>query len=222
MNPLSPHTRLRSLYNKYLYLDDKAYYDKKRFFEQNESDIKNMKLSDALWIESGYLQALFMTNDYGKFCKHSQNFLEKLIFHNISYFNEEQLFEKILHQRSAAFYQLKDYEQSIHNAKELLKINPHRKDTRKILYYALRSSHKKALKAVKAGLMVFFIFSGVLLMFHQIFILSFRPDLNMWFIKLMAGICIPIFLTLMGVKFGIYLKSYLQIKKFVKKKNQTN
>ncbi len=217
MNPLSSHTRLRSLYNKYLYLDDNAYYDKKRFFEQNESDIKNMKLSDALWIESGYLQALFMTNDYGRFCKRSQDFLEKLIFHNISYFNEEMLFEKLLHQRASAFYQLKDYKQSIHNAKELLKINPSRKDTRKILFYALRSSHVKTLKAVKAGFMAFFIFSGVLLMIHQIFILSFRPDLNIFYVKLMVGICVPIFLILLGVKCGVDIKSFLHIKKLLKK-----
>ena len=217
MNPLSPHTRLRSLYNKYLYLDDSAYYDKKRFFEQNEADIQNMKLSDVLWIESGYLQALFMTNDYGKFCKRSQDFLEKLIFHNISYFNEEQLFEKILHQRAVAFYQLKNYEKSIHNAKELLKINPDRKDTSKILFYALRSSHIHTLKAVKAGFMVFFIFSGVLLMIHQIVVLSFFPEYNMDFIKLMCFICIPTFLVLIGIKCGIDIKSFFQIRKLIKK-----
>lgn len=217
MKPLSSHTRLRSLYNKYLYLDDNAYYDKKRFFEQNEADIQNMKLSDVLWIESGYLQALFMTNDYGKFCKRSQDFLEKLIFHNISYFNEEQIFEKILHQRAAAYYQLKDYEKSIHNAKELLKINPERKDTSKILFYAMRSSHVKTLKTVKAGFMVFFIFSGILLMFHQIVVLSFFPRYNADFIILMCSICIPVFLILLGIKCSVDVKSYFKIRKMLSK-----
>ncbi len=218
MNPLSSHTRLRSLYNKYLYLDDHAYYDKKRFFEQNESDIYNMKLADAMWIETGYLQALFMTNEYGKFCHRSQVFLEKLIFHNISYFNEEQIFEKILHQRAAAYYQLRAYDKSIHNAKELLKINPERKDTKKILFYAIRSSHKKTLKAIKAGFMVFFLISAMLLLVHQIIVLSFYAAHHLEFLQLICFICIPMFLLLIGTKLGLDLKSYLQVKRFLKHK----
>ncbi len=217
MNPLSSHTRLRSLYNKYLYLDDNAYYDKKRFFEQNESDIHNMKLSDALWIESGYLDALFKTSDFGKFCKRSQLFLEKLIFHNISYFNEEQLFEKILHQRAVSYYQLRNYDKCIHNAKELLRINPSRKDTRKILFYGIRSSHIKSLKVIKAGLMAFFLSSFMLLMFHQIIILSFFPELTFWFLQLICWMCIPAFLVLLGSKVGIDIKSKLKVNSLVKK-----
>jgi len=217
MNPISPHTRLRSLYNKYLYLDDNAYYDKKRFYEQNESDVQNMKLADSLWIESGYLDALFKISDYNKFCDKSQLFLERLIFHNISYFNGEQLFENILHKRAASYYQLRNYKKSIHNASELLKINPDRKDTQKILFYAIRSSHKLALKIIKASLMAFFLVTAVLLMFYQIVILSFFPDLNVVFLTTICWICIPIFLLLIGAKFGIDIKSYMKVKSFTKK-----
>lgn len=218
MNPLPSHTRLKSLYNKYLYLDDKAYYDKKRFFEKNELEIANMKLADAIWIEEGYLDALYMTNDYGKFCKRSQKFLEKLIYHNISYFNEEQLFEKILHRRAVSYYRLRQYENSIHNAKELIKINPDRKDTRKVLFYAIRSSHKKTLKIIKAGFIVFFLSSSMMLLFHQIIILSFFGELNEWYLKLILWICGPTFLVLLMTKVSIDIKSYLAVNSFCSKK----
>ena len=218
MNPISPHIRLRSLYNKYLYLDDNAYYDKKRFYEQNESDVRNMKLADSLWIESGYLEALFKISEYGKFCQKSQIFLERLIYHNISYFNGEQIFEDILHKRAASFYQLRDYDSSIHNARELIKINPDRKDTQKILFYALRSSHKKTLKIIKACLMAFFLAAAVSLMLYQIIILSFFPEYSVLLIKIICWVFIPAFVSLIGAKIAIDVKSFLRVKSIAKGK----
>ena len=83
-----PDTRLRNLYNQYLYLDDKAYYDKVRFYEQNESDVFNMRLEDSLWIQSGYLSALFQIGEYRKYIDKAQKLLQRLIYHNISYFQK--------------------------------------------------------------------------------------------------------------------------------------
>lgn len=202
-----PDTRLRNLYNQYLYLDDKAYYDKMRFYEQNESDVFNMRLEDSLWIQSGYLSALFQIGEYRKYIDKAQKLLQRLIYHNISYFQEEDLYEETLHKMACAQYQLKQYDESIQVSKELLKINPERKDTKRVLFCAIRSTHQKSLKFIKAGIIASLLGAAFLLLFEQIVIFSFFPHLADWFLGLIAQIFIPVFIILIFFKLGIDFRS---------------
>ena len=216
MTLLPSHTRLRSLYNKYLYLDDNAYYDKVRFYEQNELDVYNMRLEDSLWIQSGYLEAVYKISDYKKYCNKSQDLLERLIFHNISYFQGEDLYQETLHRRAASLYHLKKYEDSIHTAEQLLKIDGCRNNTAKILFYAHRSSYQKTLKVIKAGLMAALLGSASVLLFEQIVVASFFPEMALWFLKLIACIFVPIFTLLVGAKIAIDVISFRKTNSWIK------
>lgn len=211
-----PDTRLRNLYNQYLYLDDKAYYDKVRFYEQNESDVFNMRLEDSLWIQSGYLSALFQIGEYRKFNDKAQRLLQRLIYHNISYFQEEDLYEETLHKMACAKYQLKDYDESMRISKELLKINPERKDTKRVLFCAIRSDHQKSLKFIRAAIIASLLGAAFLLLFEQIVIFSFFPHLVDWFMGLIAQIFIPLFTVLILFKIGIDLRSNMKATKWKK------
>lgn len=217
MTYFKPDTRLRNLYNQYLYMDDKAYYDKVRFFEQNENDVYNMRLEDSLWIQSGYLDAVFQIGKYKKYCDKSQDILQRLIYHNITNFHDENLYEEVLQKRACAFYNLKDYNRSIHISKELLKINPLRKDTRKILFYAYRSSHKRMLKFIKAAIMASLLSAAFILLFEQIVIASFFPEYIVSFLTITAAIFTPIFMLLIGVKVYIDFKSSYKSRTWVNK-----
>lgn len=217
MTIIPSHTRLRSLYNKYLFLDEKAYYDKIRFYEQNELDVYNMCLEDSLWIQSGYLEAVYKISDYKKYCDKSQDLLERLIFHNISIFQGEDLYQDTLHMRAASFYHLKKYNDSIHTAEQLLKIDSLRNNTAKILFYAHRSSFKKTLKFIKAGLMAALLSTAAVLLFEQIVIASFFPEMITMFLKLIAYIFMPIFTILIGAKIAIDVISLNKTNRWIKK-----
>ena len=215
MNPLSPHIRLRNLYNQYLYLDDKAYYDKVRFYEQNNLDIQIMRLEDSLWIQNGYLESLYHIGDFRKYVNKSQSFLEKLIDHNISYFQGENPFEEVLHKRATSYYHLQEYDKSIDLAKQLININSARKDTIRVLFFAQRSSHILALKLIKAGIMASLLMAAFLLLFHQIVVANFFANISEWFLSLSMQISIVFFSILIICKLYIDIKARLLTNKWV-------
>ena len=188
MTSFTQDTRLRNLFNQFLYLDEKAFYDKIRFYEQNEMDISNMQMSDYLWIHAYYLDAIFQIGDYRKYTDKAQILLQQIIYNNITIFQGENLYEEILQKRSCSFYHLKQYDQSIHIAQELLKLNPARKDTKKILYFSLRSKHVRFLKFIKAALVTSMLATAFLLLFEQIVVVSFFPNSVNWFLKIIAVI----------------------------------
>lgn len=206
MTPISQDTRLRNLYNQYLYLDDKAFYDKIRFYEQNENDVQIMRLEDSLWIQSEYLEAVFQTGDYNKYNKRSQDYLERLIYHNIKYFHGENPFEEVLHKKAASLYHAKRYDEAIENACQLLNINPTRKDTKKVLFYAHRSSHVFALKCIKAGLMGGLMMTAFLLLFQQLIVATFFATISDWFLDMTMWISLPVFTFFIGYMCFIDLK----------------
>lgn len=216
MSPFKPDTRLRNLYNQYLYMDDKAYYDKVRFYEQNENDIFNMRLEDSLWIHKGYLDAVFQIGNYKKYTDISQALLQRLIYHNISYFQEEDIYEEVLHKRACSFYHIREYDKSIHISKELLKLNPQRKDTKKILFYAYRSSNTKALKIIKGAIMAALLSAAFILLFEQIVVASFFPEYIVNFLTITALVYGPIFILLIGAKVYIDFNSTQKSRKWVK------
>lgn len=217
MKPLSSDTRLRNLYNQYLYIEDKAYYDKIRFFDQNESDILLMRLEDSLWIHSCYLDALFQTGEYKKFDIKAQDYLQRLIYHNISYFHGENPFEDTLHKKIISLYHIKNYDFCIDQARQLININPSRKDTQKVLFAAHRSSHTLALKTIKAGLMGTLLMTAFLLVFQQIIIASFFTKMSAWFLQLIMAVTIPFLSIFLGYKVFIDVKCWLQSRSWVKK-----
>lgn len=216
MSQLSSDTRLRSLYNKYLYLEDKAYHDKIRFYEHNQQDVYNMRLQDSLWIQSGYLEAVYEVGHYKKYIDISQDFLQRLIFENITYFNGENIYEEILQCRSVAFYQLKSYDESVHVAEQLLNINPERKDTRKILYFAHRSCFQKSLKFIKASSVVLALSAAFVLLFEQIVIASFFPEKVVFYLNITFSIFLPAFVILILSKLLIDALAYRKMRNWYK------
>ncbi len=215
MSPLSSDTRLRNLYNQYLYMDDKAFYDKIRFFDQNESDIMLMRLEDSLWIQSGYLDALFQTGEYKKYNDKSQQFLQRLIYHNIDYFHGENPYEETLHKKATALYHMRSYTPCIEHAKQLININPKRKDTRRVLFSAHRSAHTFALKLIKAGLMATLLMTAFLLVFQQIIVASFFSKMSHWFLQLILAITVPFLSFFLVYKVFIDIKCWIQAKKWI-------
>ena len=215
MSPLKPDTRLRNLYNQFLYMDEKAFYDKVRFFEQNESDVFNMNLNDSIWIQSVYLDAVFQIGDYRKYVDKSQKLLQRIVYYNISQFQGEDLYEEVLQKRASSFYHLRKYDDCARIAQELLKINPSRKDTKTVLLYTIRSSFEKINKIIKALFITALFGAAFVLIFYQIVIFSFFPSIAEWFLDLTANIFAPIFLLLISAKVIIDLYARMKVKKWV-------
>lgn len=112
------------IYTQFHEIEETAFRDIIQFYERNEESIDNLDVVAYMELRSIYAMALFETGRYRDFIALSQDYLETLIFHNIQYLNEEDMYQKILFKKAAAHYQLLEYSKSEKILWDLVRINP--------------------------------------------------------------------------------------------------
>lgn len=191
-----PQYRLRSLYQQYLELDENAFYDKVRFFEQNVSDIRLLEVKKALSIEFEYLEALFSVGHYKTYIDASQEFLQIMIDNNLDYIKDKNAYHEVVYHRALSMYLTKSYDESKFIAKQLLAMNVRPKDTKRLLFYIEKHNQSKPRTILKAAMITLLISSAILLITAQVVVISFYPEFANAFLNGIAIAILPGFFVI--------------------------
>lgn len=156
-------------------IPEKDYSRQIYFIEKNHNTIREMEDLFRIDLFDKYSKALLETCHFRK----CVNALEPLIFDVLDSnykSGEEDLFYKLLLRKSEALYQLGEFENSEHVAKELVKIDPSNSASIKILRNAKCRIIKEKTAGLRALVVMFFLFGLGITCFDLLIIQNFFPE----------------------------------------------
>lgn len=167
----------RSAYHSRLYRDFKgihpdAYRDIIRFYDENESDIRQLDFDEYFELLVIYVDALF---DAGKYRKHLvmvDHVIELTIQRNIYRFQQRDLYRAMLLKKGLSLVRTHEFERAQHIFRELLRMNPRHTDVIRHLEESIHLAGSPGLHTSRALAIGSFFLSAILI---GIEILLIRP-----------------------------------------------
>lgn len=138
---MSDFTSLHSkTFNDFKEIDIHAYQLIVDFYSKHVEDIQRLKFHEYFELHLAYIQALQETGLYQDLLKVCDETIEAVIQNNIRYYQGEDIYRKLLLQKSAAHYNLLEYHKAEFILKELIKINP--RDGHAIRFFRKSQIHR--------------------------------------------------------------------------------
>jgi len=130
-NQLSYHSKV---YLTYFSIDASNYVDKIACYENRYQEIEELVDIVRTEIELDYTISLFQVGRYHQYISQSTPLIEKVITENIHQIEGEDIFQKLLFNKAASYFNVNDFEKANHIMLELCKMDPHNQT-----YYAFSS-----------------------------------------------------------------------------------
>ena len=163
-----------------------------RYFEEHEDAIVRLEFGEYFEMLVAYSNALFEIGAYTKHLLMADVIVEASIEENVQYFHGEDVYYNTLFRKAASFYNLYEYDKAEHILRELIKMNPY--DTNAVSFYkrCLMDRKGKLLKRMRAGSMVFFLLTPVIIAIQVLVIQNFYSDKvelfeDIWLITFLLG-----------------------------------
>ncbi len=132
-------TYTEDIYAIFKEIDVASYHDIINFYQRNQGSFSQLSTDEYFEVFFVYSNALFETARYRAYTDVTAVLLEMIIFHNIKYINQEDIFESVLFKKAAAHYHLFELDKAEKILWELLKINP----SNSVAAYLLRKCKTK-------------------------------------------------------------------------------
>jgi tetratricopeptide (TPR) repeat protein len=165
------------LFRSFKSLDDQAYQELIRFFEENEAEIQDLDFEEYFAMLCAYANALFEVGAYREHLLMVDSVIETSIQNNLIEYEGEDIFRRSLFKKAASLYHTQQYAQAEHVLRELLKMDAQDPDARQFLHKCLRT-HYPQVRSNARALAVFLVFLCVLLI--AIEVLFVRPFYGMY------------------------------------------
>ncbi len=122
------------VYLTYFSIDANNYVDKIACYENRYQEIEQLVDMVRTEIELDYTLSLFQVGRYHQYISQSAPLIEKVITENIHQVQGEDIFQKLLFNKAASYYNVGEFDQASHIMLELCKMDPHDQT-----YYAFSS-----------------------------------------------------------------------------------
>ncbi len=215
-----PTTYDSEVFKEFNRLDEDNFQSVVHFYEQHKQDMITLNFDERFIILLAYSNSLYEINAYKKHLQVSDEIIERSIYHNIQFFNGEDIYLKTLHQKAKSYFHLHEYDSAQHIAQELVKIMPGHKPYTQLLNKCLIRQRPKVVKRILAAGVLLYLISVVLVVVNILLVkpiseVSVQP---MEFLR--KGIFIA---GISALLFGIILHhaiAFIQIKR-IKSKAKT-
>ena len=187
-----------------------------RFYEQNKVAIHTIEFVEYFELLVAYAFALFDIGRYQKFLAIADEGIEMSVAKNIKFFNGEDVYQKFLFKKAAAYYNLMSYGQSEYILKELIKMNPNNLLAIQFLKKCKTKKTPKYIHTFRATSIFLFILAAGIIALEILFIRNFTPRFTHSTELLRNGIFALGLLILVGVEFGHRYQIHLSTNQFVR------
>ena len=197
----------KPIYWEYFRLEESAYRDKVKMYEDNSEQIAVLLFEDKFEIDIDYLFCLFEIGRYERFLSKVNPLIELVIMENIYDYRGVDIYKELLFRKAACHYQLHQYDQAGTILKQLIsmdKSNPYYMGLYRI---CLRKTHNDIYLSFKAMARAsFIIVLGITvarILLEPLFQYYFAP-----FIVLRTGLLIVAISLLVGIESFFQYKIY--------------
>lgn len=146
-----------------------------RFYEEYESEIKNLDFGAYFEMVTAYTNALFEIGAYEKHIPMADTVIELSVMNNVRFFNGEDVFHKSLFKKAASCYHTHQLEKAEYILRELLRIDPYDDDASMFLKKCLRKMHPAFVQKMRAVAILLFLLSALLICAELLVVNNFFP-----------------------------------------------
>lgn len=187
------------IYWEYFKLDETAYRDKVRLYEEHTTEISTLFFEEKLEIEVDYLFCLFEIGRYDRYLSKVDTMIETVIMENIYQIQGIDIFKELLFRKAACYYQLKQYKKANDILKQLISMDASNPYYMGLYTICLRKTHNDISLSIKAmAVACFMIVLGITLariLIEPFFAYYFEP-----FIILRTALFFSAILLLVGLE----------------------
>ncbi len=145
------------LYLNYFGISENAYSTKILWYESHFIEIQSLNGKPKTEIELDYTLSLFHVGRYHQYITQSDAMIEKVINQNIMELHGEDIYQKLLFNKAACYYNTNQFDSSLHILLELCKMDPENKLYKNFCAKVIRlSSYRKfdRLKGLALGMIL--------------------------------------------------------------------
>jgi len=167
---MSDFTSLHSkTFNEFKEIDMHAYQLIVDFYASHKEDILRLRFHEYFELHLAYIKALLEIGLYQNMLKICDETIEAVIQHNIQYYQGEDIYRKLLLQKTAAHYNLLEYHKAEFILKELIKINP--KDGNAIRFFRKNQLHRPPsfVQNTRNVSLLLFLFTAMVICFEMMY-----------------------------------------------------
>jgi len=210
----SPQIDHSDVYLSFQEIEQLAYRDKVRFFEQNEALISSLEFHEYFEMLKGYLDANFEIAAYNKYIYHCDRLIEYCITEDIP--NYKAIYEKALFKKAASYFNLMKYESASKILKELIKIDTANRDYHFFLRRCYELEDQVIVKKTRAISMLLFLISAFIICMELLVVKHFYANFTSEIIFLRSMVFIVAFLILIGGEGWQRYKALSKVNAFLK------
>ena len=165
------------IYRDFKALDERAYRDMVRFYEEREDDIKGLEFQEFFELLFAYADALFEIGSYRKHLLLVDYVIECSINNNIKYLDDKDVFYHLLFRKAASLYNTLSYNKADYILRELVRINPEKEDVSQFLKKCLRKMNPAIIRHSRAASILMFFLAAIIICVEVLFV---RPFMGEW------------------------------------------
>lgn len=169
-------TYYSKLYRTFLSLEETAFQEQIRFFEEHEKAIRDLDFEEYFDMLVVYVTALFEVGAYREHLLMVDVVIETSIINNIIKYKEEDLFRRMLFRKAASLYHTQQYAKAEHILAELLRMDPADQGAILFLKKCLRTHYPQVRSNARASAIFLFLLTAFVI---AIEVLLVRPFYEM-------------------------------------------
>ncbi|NRB52442.1 MAG: hypothetical protein HRU41_32580 [Saprospiraceae bacterium] len=163
-------------YRDFKALDERAYRDMVRFYEDREDDIKGLEFQEFFELLFTYLDALFEIGSYRKHLLLVDYVIECSINNNIKFLEGKDVFYHLLFRKAASLYNTLSYNKADYILRELIRINPEKEEVSQFLKKCLRKMNPAIIRHSRAASILMFFAAAIIICLEVLFVRPFMAD----------------------------------------------
>ncbi len=208
-------------YHSALYRDFASLKDRRagaiiRFFEQHESEIRQLDFDEYFEMLTAYCDALFEAGAYAEHRLVADEVIAGVIEANIGVYDGKDLFFHTLFRKAASCYHVRHFAEAEHILRELLKISPNDKLTRRFLHRCLFRQYPPWIQKARAVAIFLILWSVLVTVVELLWIRAFYPQWVALFESVRYGLVLAAVGVLL-IAFGYhYIQADWQARAFAK------
>lgn len=169
-------TYYSKLYRAFLSLEETAFQELIRFFEENEKEIRQLDFEEYFDLLVAYVTALFEVGAYREHLLMVDVVIETSIINNIVEYKDEDIFRRMLFRKAASLYHTHQYQKAEHILAELLRMDQEDQGAILFLKKCLRTHHPQIRSNARAAAVFLFLLTAFVI---AIEVLLVRPFYEM-------------------------------------------
>lgn len=170
-------TYYSKIYRDFKALDERAFRDMVRFYEEREDDIKQLEFGEFFELLIAYIDALFEIGSYRKYLLLVDYAIECSITYNIQYLAHRDIYYHLLFRKAASLYNTLAYDKADYILRELIRMNPEKAEVNQFLKKCLRKTKPAIVRHSRAASILLFLLAALVICVEVLFV---RPFMGEW------------------------------------------